>query len=254
MNSTALDTSAAESNVPMVTEQVVAPRPTTPRGESLPLEWEFGAAMAGLAELMVSPVYYGIGVPRGDGHTVLILPGFMGSDSYLTVLAAWLARIGYQPALLGGGPSVGSVAALLEQAMRRTETLARRGQRLTLIGHSLGGILARLTASAHPERVAHVVTLGCSLTGDRRAGHPFVQRLSRALLSGDLDGLIAQRSLPLPANVRATSMYSRQDGVVDWRACVDPDPRTTNLVVTGGHVGLTWNAPVYRHLGRLLAG
>ena len=236
----------------MVTEQAVAQRQTAPRGGSLPLEWELGAAMAGLAELLMSPVYYGFGVPRGDGHTVLLIPGFLGSDSYLTVLAAWLARVGYQPALMGGGPSLGSLPALLQQVVRRTETLAGRGQRLTLVGHSLGGLLARLTAAARPDLVARVVTLGCPATGDRSAGHPFVERLSRALLSGDVDGFLAQRALPLPVGVQATSMYSQQDGVVDWRACVDPDPRTTNVVVSGGHVGLTWNAAVYQHLGRLL--
>lgn len=210
-------------------------------------------AMVDFTGLLLSPVYYGVGVPRGDGSRVLLLPGMLGSDGYLFPLAGWLRRVGYQPVLLGGGPSVGSLPDLLEQVERRTERLAASGRPLTLLGHSLGGMLARLTAGSHPDRVARVVTLGCPVSGDRSAGNPVVVELSRSLLSGQDDVFTARCRLPLPASVQVTSIYSRQDAVVDWHACVDPAPNATNLQVPGSHVGLTWNAAVYRHLAERLA-
>ena len=80
----------------MVTSQSVEPDLQRARdvSEQLPLMLEPAAAMAELAELLLSPIYYGVGVPRGDGHRVLLLPGFMGSDSYLMILAGWLCCCG----------------------------------------------------------------------------------------------------------------------------------------------------------------
>ncbi len=210
-------------------------------------------ALVDFTELLLSPVYYGCGVPRGDGSPVLLLPGMLGSDGYLFPLAGWLRRIGYRPVLLGGGPSVGALPDLLQQVERRTERLADSGRPLTLLGHSLGGMLARLTAVARPACVTRVVTLGCPVTGDRSAGHPVVVEMSRSLLSGDDEAFMAQCCEPLPARVQVTSIYSQHDAVVDWHACVDPDPRATNIRVSGSHVGLTWNAAVYRHLAEQLA-
>src|SRR3712207_5855484 len=85
---------------------------------SLALEQRAGVE---LAELIASPVYYGLGVPRCDGRNVLLLPGFMGSDGYLTVLSAWLRRIGYRPAQSGISFNAGSLTRLLRQVERRAE-------------------------------------------------------------------------------------------------------------------------------------
>ena len=210
-----------------------------------------------LAELLASPVYYGLGVPRGDGRAVLLLPGFMGSDGYLTILSGWLRRIGYRPAQSGIAFNAGSLTRLLRQVERRAEGLTRDGTRLTVIGHSLGGIFARITAVTRPDLIDDVITLGSPLLGSpRHATHPFVRALGEMLIAeaqlGEADAL-RRLSEPLPDGVRLTSIYTREDAVVHWRACLDEDPQAQCIEVRGTHCGLAWNATVYRHLGRLLA-
>jgi hypothetical protein len=244
----------ATTPVAPATTPVPPPLPAAVSSQ-LPLELEFPAALAELHALLFSPVYYGLGVPRGDGHPVLLVPGFLGGDDYLLLLAGWLSRVGYRPALVGGGgPSVGSLPRLLERVVQRTETLAAGGRPVSLIGHSLGGHLARLTAAQRPDCVARVITLGSGVRRDRRGTHPLVEQLSRSLLSGHEDAAwVAQHALPIPSHVAVTSIYSRQDAVVHWEACVDPDPRVQHVEVPGSHVGLTWNAAVYHQLaGQLL--
>lgn len=222
---------------------------------SLALEQRAGIE---LAELVASPVYYGLGVPRGDGHQVLLLPGFMGSDSYLSILSAWLRRTGYRPALSGISINAGSLQWLLRQVERRCESLAeKQGRRITVIGHSLGGVFARVIAVSRPDLVEDVVALGSPLVGNvRAAAHPMVRALGELLIVGSRDEEDRTMELlarPLPENVRLVSVYTRQDAVVDYRSCLDPDPRAVCHEVHGTHVGLAWNARVYRIIGRALA-
>ena len=221
---------------------------------SLALEQRAGVE---LAELIASPVYYGLGVPRGDGRTILLLPGFMGSDSYLTVLGGWLRRIGYRPAQSGISFNAGSLKRLLRQVERRCEELAARDGRLTLIGHSLGGIFARVTAVARPDLVEHVIALGSPLVGNPRdAAHPIVRAIGQILIMDDPRDeaeAMFQLATRLPDEVRLTSIYTREDAVVDYRSCLDEDPNAACYEVRGTHVGLAWNAAVYRLLGRVLA-
>lgn len=214
-------------------------------------------AGAELAELLASPVYYGLGVPRGDGRSVLLVPGFMGSDSYLTILAGWLRRIGYRPAQSGIMLNAGSLPRLLRQVEHRAEQLAERGERITIIGHSLGGVFARILTVSRPDLIEDAVTLGSPLVGDpREAAHPVVRRMGEIFIrdTGEEEALaMAQLAAPLPEETRLTSIYSREDAIVNWRSCMDTDPRSECMEVRGTHVGLAWNASVYRRLGRLLA-
>ena len=221
---------------------------------SLALEQRAGVE---LAELLASPVYYGLGVPRGDGRSVLLLPGFLGSDSYLTILGGWLRRIGYRPAQSGIPFNAGSMVRLLRHVERRCEELAAREGRLTIIGHSLGGIFARITAVNRPDLVEDVIALGSPLVGNpRHASHPLVRALGDMMILGDSereDWAMRQLAQPLSEDVRLTSIYTREDAVVHYRACLDDDPQSDCIEVRGTHTGLAWNAAVYRHLGRLLA-
>ena len=221
--------------------------------------WQEQRAALELAELLASPVYYGVGVPRGAGAPVLTFPGFLGSDDYLSVLRGWLRRVGYRPYGSGIALCAGPVRDLLARVRRRVEEVARlEGQPLTLIGHSLGGILSCAVARQRPELVAHVVTLGSALCDDPRgASHPLVVALSD-LLGGAWSADHAwTREAELfgarrPAGVALTSIYSREDAVVDWQACIAADPRAAAYEVPGTHAGLAWNAAVYRHLGQVL--
>ncbi len=213
-----------------------------------------------LAQLLSMPVYYGVGVPRGDGSPVLLIPGFLGSDSYLTVMNGWVRRIGYRPHPSGIVLNIGRPLDLVMRMVARTERIAQQaGQPITIIGHSLGGILGAIVARLRPELVTQVVTLGSPMSRDpRRAAHPLVAALGEVLLTGGLnraqdreleDALYAS---PLPEQVRLTCIYTREDAVVRWQDCIHDDPRTVALEVTGTHSGLAWNAQVYRHVGQML--
>jgi triacylglycerol lipase len=228
-----------------------------------PSLWLEQRALFELAELFVSPVYYGAGVPRGDGSPVLLLPGFLGSDGYLSVMSAWLRRVGYRPHASGLTVVVGSPLELFGRVLRRADALvAAADRRLTVIGHSLGGVLGRVLARLRPDLVRHVVALGAPLGRQgRAAAHPLVRGLAHLLVREGVlpDALARERQLEreltsgaLPAGVRLTSIYSREDAVVDWRACIDADPRAAAVEVRGTHIGLAWNAEVYRHIGHVL--
>jgi triacylglycerol lipase len=226
-------------------------------------------ALLELASLLTSPVYYGVGVPRGDGGPILCQPGFLGSDGYLSVLRGWLQSVGYRSYSSDISiAAVGSPFVLMERAVRRADQIATAtNQRLTIIGHSLGGLIARAVARVRPDLIAHVVTLGSPLDSPlghdhRSAAHPMVRALAHLLLreSHNPAALRTERVLerllfcaPLPDSVRVTCIYSRLDAVVDWRACQENAPRTTAYAVPGTHCGLAWNAVVYRLLGRVLA-
>lgn len=228
------------------------------------LLWEQRAGLE-LAHLLASPVYYGAGVPRGDGTPVLLIPGFLGSDAYLLVLHGWLRRIGYRPHRSGLVLALGPMIDLVGRVLRRVDELASStGRSVTVVGHSLGGILGLIAARLRPDAVAHVVTLGSPLGEEpRRSAHPLVAALVHLLLTGALGGrvLASERALerallhgPLPPGLRLSCIYSREDAVVDFRDCLPADPRAGAYEVRGTHVGLAWNAEVYRLLGRLLAG
>ena len=240
-----------------------APRMWSGNRPRVPLLLEQRAGLE-LADLLANPVYYGIGVPRGDRAPVLLIPGFLGSDDYMQVLRGWLQRVGYRPYRSGIRFCVGSPFRLVRQVIARAEELAEQhDQPVTVIGHSLGGVLGCALARQRPDLVEHVVTLGSPLCPDpRAASHAAVAALADVLVretktSADL---VMEREReqalftgPLPTGVRLTCIYTREDAVVSWDACFDEDPRTTAHEVPGTHCGLAWNARVYRLLGRLLA-
>ena len=228
----------------------VAWAPPAPWQEQQRMGWE-------LLELFASPVYYGIGVPRGDGTPVVLVPGFLGSDDYLAVMRGWLRRVGYRPAPSGIDVCIGSIPALGERVQRQVEGVARGARRpVTLIGHSLGGALAGLVARRRPELVEHIITLG-SVHGpppaDDRRTSP-VGALARQLLWGHATLEREVFAVPLPAGVQLSSIYSREDTVVDWRTSVVEGPCVACYEVPGTHGGLAWNVQVYRRLGLVLAG
>jgi triacylglycerol lipase len=206
--------------------------------------------------------------PLGDGQPVVLVPGYMSGDRSLAPLATWLERLGYTP-------YYGGISANVDCATRTADRLARRitaigelhGDRVLIVGHSLGGALGRLVATRHPELVRGVVCLGSPLVTLDQV-HPLVwasARLMGALgdlgvpgvhtrgcLSGDCCAESRQllRS-PFPADVGFVSIYSRSDGIVDWRACLDPDAE--QVEVQSSHIGMALNPGVHRVLAERLA-
>ena len=224
--------------------------------------------------LRMSPVFRGLGIPHGDGSAVVVIPGFMGSDQYLGDMNAWLRRIGYTPYLSGIGrnaecPDILSIR--LHQTIERA--YEETGSPVHLIGHSLGGVIARASAARWSDKVASVTTMGSPFRGVRV--HPFV--LQTAYL---VRGRIIQRrtqsgpvteSAPncysgfctceflnslranFPGDVPQIALYTKTDGVVDWKCCINEYGDGSDIEVPGTHVGLAFNPQVYKHIANFLA-
>jgi triacylglycerol lipase len=225
-------------------------------------------ALVGLDWLALrsSPVYYGFGVPRGDGSAVIVIPGFMGTDMYLQEIYYWLRRIGYRPYMSRIGWNAECVNTLVDRLSDTiTKAQAETDGKVHLIGHSLGGVIARSAASQRPDRVASVITLGSPFRGIR--SHPLVlaagervrERIRRQ--NGGLQpdcytgycgcAAVVAVQRGFPQTVLQSAVYTKSDGVVDWEVCVTDDS-ATNFEVKGTHVGLVFNADVYGLIARRL--
>lgn len=228
-------------------------------------------ALAGLdwLALKTSPVYYGIGVARGDKSPVILVPGFLGTDHYLFEMYFWLKRIGYTPYMSKIGWNADCLNSL---TARLGETIVQAqqetGKKVHLIGHSLGGVLSRAATIINPIPVASVFTLGSPIRGIR--SHPLVlqaaERVREKILcdkkrsAENPDCYTGFCSCPavaamhehFPHEVKKTAIYTKADGIVDWHACVTDDP-AKNFEVFGTHFGLAFNAEVYGIIARRLA-
>jgi len=209
--------------------------------------------------LLRDPVLRGRGVPRGDGRPVLLIPGFLSGDWSLTVLFNWLARIGYKPHLSGiifNVQDSESLLAGLRSRLVKIESAA--GSRVSLVGHSRGGLLAKVLSQRRPESVEQVITLGAPLADTTDLAlvtrHAVgVVKTANELAYGrrlSAEGRFAH-DLRLPPAVPTTSIYTRSDDVVNFRSCLRSD--IPAMAVWGSHNGLLVNPEVYRLLGRLLA-
>ena len=184
--------------------------------------------------------------PRGDGHPVLVLPGFLAGPISTRLLRDVLMRLGYQPYDWGLGRNLGyrpnmtqDLAALVEEIQRRAD-----GQKVSLIGWSAGGIYAREIAREVPERVRTVISLGSPFRGNHRATHAtWVWELFNRHLDGtEIMSDAARIGRAEPLTVPTTCIYSKHDGVVAWECCTSlPAPRTENIEVRSTHFGYGHN-------------
>lgn len=187
------------------------------------------------------------------GEPVVLVPGFLAGDGSLGLMARSLRHAGYRTYRSLIHANVGCTRSAVTQLEVRLESIVlRRGTRVQLVGHSLGGMLARGMAVRRPDLVAGIVTMGSPMLAPG-AHHASLTRsvdvlvrLSRAGLPGLMAedcvaGVCARQSFdesrqPVPAGVSFTAIYSRRDGIVDWRACVDPLARPVE--VTASHLGM----------------
>lgn len=218
--------------------------------------------------LRASSVYRGVGIPHGDGAAVVLIPGFLGIDGYLAEMYSWLKRIGYRPYMSGIGQNA-DCPNVLAQRLYVTIDRAYRdtGRKVDLVGHSLGGIMARVAAVRFPRRVAKIISLGSPVNSVRV--HPTVLaavRFVRARIlwrrrsevqsdcyTGECNcTFLTAVQKDVPRSVMHASLYTRSDGIVDWHSCLDENGGT-NIEVRGTHIGLAFNPEVYRNVATLLA-
>ncbi len=188
--------------------------------------------------------------PRSDGRPVLVVPGFGANDASTFVLRAYLDRLGYDVTGWGLGINTGDVEIQLEQTIERVrERFHTTGRRVSLVAWSLGGVIARECARDVPEVVERVVTFGTPLFGPRHTATSMSRPSPRL---DEIEAQIVER-LARPITRPVTAIHSRQDGVVAWQACVDPDPNTINVEVASSHIGLGLDPDVLRLVARTLA-
>jgi triacylglycerol lipase len=212
-----------------------------------------------MSALLRDPVFRGRGVPRGDGRPVLLIPGFLSGDWSLTVLSNWLERIGYKPYLSGIHFNIQDSERLLAGLRHRLiEVEHQAGARVSLVGHSRGGLLAKVVAQRRPQIIEQVITLGSPLADTTDLA--FMTRRAVGVVKTASEIAYGRRwhpegrfshDLRLEPNVPTTSIYTRSDDVVNFRSCLRAD--IPSLPVWGTHNGLLVNPEVYRLLGRLLA-
>jgi len=216
-------------------------------------------AIRELSALVKDPVFRGRGVPRGDGRPVLLIPGFLAGDWTLRVLHSWLGRVGYRPHLSGIVLNIQHSERMLSGLRRKVIAIHKETQsRVTLLGHSRGGLLAKVYSQRRPDDVEQVIALGAPLadwTDLAAITHQAVRVVSTAneLAFGrrmNPEGRFTY-DLKLGPIVPTTSIYTKADDVVNFRSCLRPD--IPSIPVWGSHNGLVVNPEVFRLLGRLLA-
>lgn len=185
----------------------------------------------------------------GDGHPVLVLPGFMGGDGSTLLLRRFLTRLGYVALPWLQGTNTGR-PELLDGATRRLfRAHQSMGSQISLVGQSLGGVYAREIARSFPMAVRCVVTLGSPFgASSEESTNSAVARLFETVSGMSVEEMRAQ--VPqvdprTPLGLPSTAIYSRLDGVVDWQSCLEQEtPLTENIEVVGSHSGMAMNADV----------
>jgi alpha/beta hydrolase family protein len=217
------------------------------------------------ATLLRHPVWHAGGAD-GGGAGVVVAPGFAGADASTAMLRRWLERRGYSTTGAGLGINVGCTEELVERLERRvTEHAERTGGPVVLVGHSRGGMLARIVAVRRPDLVRGLAMMGSPVLDPLDASGlatvllPAVVRLSELGIPGLVDGdcltgpcgATASVGLAAPLPVPAVAIYSRDDGVVGWRSCLDPEAEWVE--VASSHTGMGTDPAVYVALAPRLA-
>ncbi len=235
-----------------------------------PALWREGLVGLEAAALLRSDVWHGVGLSPGDGRPVLLIPGFLAGDGSLAVMTRWLRSLGYRTHRAGIRRNIDCSEAVCCAMEERLEALFEKtGQRVSIVGQSRGGIIARALAVRRPDLVGGIVTLGSPVMGQL---HVRAHTLGAIGLVGTLGTLKVPHMMSLrclrgdccrrfrealettdfPADVRYTAVFSRRDGIVRWRACMDP-AADEHVEVHSSHCGMAFHPEVFGTVGHALA-
>jgi pimeloyl-ACP methyl ester carboxylesterase len=190
-------------------------------------------------------------LPRGDGHPVLVIPALFSTDRMTAGFRTLLASLGYAVEGWNAGVNLGPTRSAWDAADRLLPDIHRRtGRKVSVIGHSLGGVFARALASGHPGLVRRVITV-CSpfrppVTSPLR---PVYRVLARWHVAEEV--LLPLLSEPPP--VPTIAIYSPADRVVAWSSCIDEaGPLRENVAVKGAHSTMLGNPEAIRIIAERL--
>ena len=197
--------------------------------------------------------------PRGDGHPVMVLPGMLGGDDSTLILRRFLNRLGYAALPWLQGRNTGKPQQL-DGAMRRFYRAHRAsGEKISLVGQSLGGIYAREFAREFPDAVRCVITLGSPFAGPGEPmAIPLAERLFETLSGRTAEEMRRRRrdhqDPRAPLGMPSTAIYSRSDGVTYWQACMNRESGLAeNVEVRASHTGMAMNPDVLHVVADRLA-
>ena len=193
--------------------------------------YEFGALLGAYPLLRRS-------LPPGDGHTVMILPGFFASDVSTAPLRTFLRAKGYQAHGWSHGRNLGLRRGLQEGLLARLRELrGQSGRKVSLIGWSLGGVYARELAKLAVDDVRLVITLGSPFRGNTKATH--ATKFYEIFSDHTVEDARVTANVQFPPAVPTTAIFSRSDGVVAWQCCVeDAGPQSESIEVRSSHAGM----------------
>jgi triacylglycerol lipase len=232
-----------------------------------PPVWRESRLAFEVGALVRHPVYRGEGVADAGNQPVLLIPGFLAGDGSLGLMTRWLRRTGHHTRKAGMRANVDCSAATVDRVLDRLETIAEvHEQKVAIVGQSRGGCIARVLAVRRPDLVSGIVALGSPIV-DPFAIHPVVRLQVYAVGAlGTLGakGLFGNSCLagdccerfwddlkgPFPKGVGYLSIYSKTDGVVNWRACLDP--AAAHVEIDASHVGMAVNAHAYEAIAKAL--
>src|SRR3954454_8589598 len=240
-----------------------------PHPPYIPPLWRESRIGLELAGLLRSDVWRGDSVAPGDSQPVMLVSGLLAGDQSLNFMARWLKNTGHRPCRAGIAVNVDCSERAVDRLERRLECLAEdSGQKVAVVGQSRGGSFARVLAVRRPDLVSGIITLGSPLK-HQLAVHPLVHASvlgMGALGTFGIEGLVRRSCLwgdcctdfwhdfeeDFPPGVGFVSLYSRSDGVVKWKACLDPAAETVE--VRASHIGMGVNPEVYRAVAASLEG
>ena len=198
-----------------------------------------------------------LSAPRGDGRPIMLLPGYGTDEASMRPLGAYLAFLGYDVYDWGLGRNKGHVDRYIQEVGNRVSELHAEldGSALTLIGWSLGGVVARETARLFEPCVREVITLGTPIIGGPKytaAAKRFADHEGMDL--DDFEKHVHTRN-SIGIRQPVTSIYSKLDGIVGWQASVDIyNDQARNIEVYSSHFGIGVNGKVWRLIADILAG
>jgi len=181
---------------------------------------------------------------KGDGHPVMVLPGYMGGDGTTKLLRTFLKSRNYKPYGWDLGRNLGQFSdpqtGCNDKIVDRLKKIhAIHGEKVSLIGWSLGGVYARELARLQPDLVRSVITLGSPFAGDMRANHvSWLFEKTSGFKIKQMESTLRQK-MAKPPPVPTTSFFSKTDGITAWECCIEVEDSTTeNIEVPSSHCGL----------------
>ena len=205
------------------------------------------------ARATLATPHYPDDLPRGQGETVLLIPGFLAGDWTMHPLRDFLRHLKYRVEFAGVALNLGPTKGLLPHLEQAVERLyAEVCAPMVVIGQSLGGAFARVLAQRHPEKIGHVVTLASPIRFPVATPLESIAKLLAPLHGPDV--LALGEEIGCVPQVPVTALYSKADGIVDWRCCLQDESATcVNVQVSSAHSAMGFHPEAQAVIARALA-